>query len=97
MIIDDVISAGLSSKKAIEIVRKEKGDVSGILVALDRMERGQSIASKNYENTAEEITESTGVPVFSIAKLSDLRNYSKIGSKNLTEIDKYLKKFGSVI
>ena len=96
LIIDDVISAGLSSRRAIEIVRKEKGVISGILVALDRMEQGQSVASRDYKNTTEEITESMGVPVFSIVKLSDLKNHSEIDGKNLKQIDSYLKKFGSL-
>ena len=96
LIIDDVISAGLSSRRAIEIVRKEKGVLSGILVALDRMEQGQSVASRDYKNTTEEITESMGVPVFSIVKLSDLKNHSDIDGKNLKQIDSYLKKFGSL-
>ena len=97
LIIDDVISAGLSSIRAIEIIKKEKGNVSGILVALDRMERGQNVNSKNHKNATAEISESTGVPVFSIAKLSDLKNYGVIDNENLKNIDSYLKKFGSLI
>ena len=95
LIIDDVISAGLSSKRAIEFIRKENGNVSGILVALDRMERGGASTSKNFKNTSEEIMAKTGVPVFSLAKLSDLKNCGQIGENNLKQIDLYIQKYGS--
>ena len=96
LIIDDVISAGLSSKRAIEFVRKQNGNVSGILVALDRMERGLSSDSKNFKNTTEEIMAITGVPVFSLAELSDLKNFGRIDSDNAKQIDLYIQKYGSV-
>ena len=85
MIIDDVISAGLSSKRAIEFVREQNGNVSGILVALDRMERGESSDSENFKNTTEEIMTMTGVPVFSLADLSDLKDCGQIDSDNKTD------------
>ena len=95
LIIDDVISAGLSSKRAIEFIRKKNGNVSGILVALDRMERGESSDSKNFKNTSEEIIAVTGVPVFSLAKLSDLKKCGQIDENNLNQIDLYIQKYGS--
>ncbi|RZP22714.1 MAG: orotate phosphoribosyltransferase [Burkholderiaceae bacterium] len=97
LIIDDVISAGLSSKRAIEFVRKQNGNVSGILVALDRMERGESSDSENFKNTTEEIMAMTGVPVFSLADLSDLKNCGRIDSDNAKQIDLYIQKYGSCV
>ena len=95
LIVDDVISAGLSSMRAIDFVRKEQGNVCDILVALDRMEKGHGEFANNYKNTTEEIMALTGVPVFSIAKLTDLRDCGKISKDRLKQIDLYLKKFGS--
>ena len=97
LIIDDVISAGLSSKRAIEFVRKQNGNVSGILVALDRMERGESSDSENFKNTTDEIMAMTGVPVFSLADLSDLKNCGRIDSDNAKQIDLYIQKYGSCV
>ena len=97
LIIDDVISAGLSSKRAIEFVRKQNGNVSGILVALDRMERGESSDSENFKNTTEEIMTMTGVPVFSLANLSHLKNCGQIDSDNAKQIDLYIQKYGSYV
>ena len=97
LIIDDVISAGLSTKRAIEVVRKQNGNVSGILVALDRMERGESSDSENFKNTTEEIMTMTGVPVFSLADLSDLKNCGQIDSDNAKQIDRYIQKYGSYV
>ena len=95
LIIDDVISAGLSSQRAIEFIRKKNGNVSGILVALDRMERGESSDSKNFKNTTEEIMAITGVPVFSLADLSDLKNCGRIDDDHIKQIDLYIQKYGS--
>ena len=92
LIVDDVISAGLSSKKAIEFIRKKNGNVSGILVALDRMERGES---SDFKNTTEEIMTMTGVPVFSLAKLSDLKNCGRLDDNHIKQIDLYIQKYGS--
>jgi len=97
LIIDDVISAGLSSKRAIEFIKKQNGNVSGILVALDRMERGQSCDSKNFKNTTEEIMAMTGVPVFSLAELSDLKNCGRIDNDCVNQIDLYIQKYGSYV
>ncbi|MDA9690102.1 orotate phosphoribosyltransferase [Betaproteobacteria bacterium] len=95
LIIDDVISAGLSSQRAIEFIRRKNGNVSGILVALDRMERGESKDSKNFKNTTEEIMAITGVPVFSLADLSDLKNCGRIDDDHIKQIDLYIHKYGS--
>ena len=95
LIIDDVISAGLSSQRAIEFIRNKNGNVSGILVALDRMERGESSDSKNFKNTTEEIMAITGVPVFSLADLSDLKNCGRIDGDHIKQIDLYIQKYGS--
>ena len=97
MIIDDVISAGLSSQRAIEFIRRKNGNVSGILVALDRMERGESSDSKNFKNTTEEIMTMTGVPVFSLADLSDLKNCGGIDNDNAKQIDLYIQRYGSYV
>ena len=95
LIIDDVISAGLSSKKAIDLIKKENGHVLGILVALDRKEKSTNQSVNLFKNAAEEISSSTGIPIFSLANLFELRDYMEEKRLDIKPIDKYLQIYGS--
>ncbi len=70
VIVDDVISAGTSARYSAAAIRLAGGQVAALLVALDRQEVGQTAdmaASKELENA--------GIPVLSIATLSDVITY----------------------
>ena len=67
MIIDDVITAGTAIREAVDIIAAAGGKVSGVLLALDRQEKGQGKLS-----AVQEIEQQLNVPVFSIIQLSDL-------------------------
>ena len=95
LIIDDVISAGLSSKKAIDLIKKENGHVLGILVALDRKEKSTNQSVNLFKNAAEEISSTTGIPIFSLANLFELRDYMEEKRLDIKPIDKYLQIYGS--
>ena len=41
MIVDDVITAGTSVRESVELIRAQGANPAGVLIALDRMERGQ--------------------------------------------------------
>lgn len=70
MIIDDVISAGTSVRESIEMIRAAGAEPAGVLIALDRMERGQGELS-----AVQEVERSYGIPVISIASLDDLLGF----------------------
>jgi orotate phosphoribosyltransferase len=70
LIIDDVISAGTSVRKSIEIIRAVGATPCGVVIALDRMERGQSELS-----AVQEVRQTYGIPVIAIATLDDLLGY----------------------
>ena len=70
LIVDDVISAGTSVRESVEIIRQAGGRVSGVAVALDRMEKGAGELS-----AVQEVRQTYGVPVISIASLDDLIGY----------------------
>ena len=70
MIIDDVITAGTAIRETMAILATHKATPAGVLIALDRRERGQG------ELSAVQETERTyGIPVTSIANLDDLVAY----------------------
>ncbi|MFZ2541197.1 MAG: orotate phosphoribosyltransferase [Gallionella sp.] len=70
LIIDDVISAGTSVRESIRIIRSADAEPCGVVIALDRMERGQGMSS-----AVQEVQKSYGIPVISIITLDDLLEY----------------------
>ncbi|OGS92507.1 MAG: orotate phosphoribosyltransferase [Gallionellales bacterium GWA2_59_43] len=70
LIIDDVISAGTSVRESIELIRAAGAEPCGVVIALDRMERGQGELS-----AVQEVERNFGIPVVSIATLDDLLGY----------------------
>jgi orotate phosphoribosyltransferase len=70
LIIDDVMSAGTSVRESIELIRTTGAEPCGVVIALDRMERGQ-----NELSAVQEVQRNYGIPVVSIATLDDLLGY----------------------
>ncbi len=92
LIIDDVISAGTSVRESIELIRAAGAQPCGVVIALDRMERGQGNLS-----AAQEVRRNYGVPVVSIATLDDLLSYlhSETGMmQNEAAVQSYRDRYG---
>lgn len=70
LIIDDVISAGTSVRESVELIRAAGATPAGVVIALDRQERGQGDLS-----AVQEVEKSYGIPVISVARLVDLIEY----------------------
>ncbi|HEX5756009.1 MAG TPA: orotate phosphoribosyltransferase [Arenimonas sp.] len=68
LIIDDVITAGTAIREALALIRAAGGEPCGVLIALDRQERGQT----GERSAAEEVSAQFGLPVLAIAGLGDL-------------------------
>ena len=73
LIVDDVISAGTSVRESVELIRAHDAIPAGVVIALDRMERGSGDVS-----AVQEVRRDFGIPVLSIATLDDLQNYLSI-------------------
>lgn len=67
LIIDDVITAGTAIHESVNIIRAAGATPAGIVLALDRQEKGQAAWS-----AVQEIERQYGLPVASIIKLADL-------------------------
>ena len=67
LIIDDVISAGTSIRESEAMIRAAGAEPAGVLIALDRQERGQGAMS-----ATQEVSRNHGIPVTAIATLDDL-------------------------
>jgi orotate phosphoribosyltransferase len=74
LIVDDVITAGTAIRESLALIRAAGATPAGVLIALDREERGQGARSATQELSAE-----YGIPTFAIARLTDLLAY--VGDK----------------
>lgn len=72
LIIDDVISAGTSVKESVEIIQSQGATPAGVLIALDRMERGGTAEKPTEQSAVQEVQDRFGIPVVAIATLDGL-------------------------
>lgn len=94
MIIDDVISAGTSVRESVDIIRGAGAEPAGVLIALDRMERGTGALS-----AVQEVRNQFGIPVVSIANLDDLLAYLRARegmAQQLHAVERYRKEYGVI-
>jgi len=71
LIVDDVITAGTAIRESLALIRAHGAEPAGVLIALDRQERGQGAMSATQELEAE-----FGIPAIAIARLGDLLTYT---------------------
>ncbi|MBK6632315.1 MAG: orotate phosphoribosyltransferase [Betaproteobacteria bacterium] len=92
LIVDDVISAGTSVRESVELIRAAGATPCGVVIALDRMERGQGELS-----AVQEVQRAYDMPVVAVATVDDLMAY--LGGRaelaqNLRAIDLYRQQYG---
>jgi orotate phosphoribosyltransferase len=80
VIVDDVITDGASKRESVDIIRGAGAEPVAVLIALDRMERGGSDDRLGARSAVEDFEHSFGIPVLSIATLSDLLQYLDSGA-----------------
>lgn len=94
LIVDDVITAGTAVREVMALFEKVGATAAGILVALDRQERGTGAMS-----AIQEIEQQYGIPVISIISLDQIINYlAKQDSpelrQQLASVEAYRDEFG---
>jgi orotate phosphoribosyltransferase len=70
LVIEDVISAGTSVRESVELIRNTGATPAGVVIALDRQERGQGSLS-----ATQEVEQTYHMPVIAVANLLDLIDY----------------------
>jgi orotate phosphoribosyltransferase len=93
LIVDDVITAGTAIRESLALLKQHGAEPAGVLIALDREERGQGERSATQELTAEH-----AIPAIAIARLRDLLVY--VGDKPElveygTKLDAYRRHYGA--
>ena len=92
LIVDDVITAGTAIREAIDIIKAHGGNPVGVIIALDRQERGQQ-----QQSAIQEIEQQLGLTVLSIIKLNDLIDYLQQDPKQqklLKQVQTYQQRYG---
>ncbi len=93
LIIDDVISAGTSARESIGIITAAGAEAAGIVIALDRQERGQGELS-----AAQEVYRDYAIPCTAIAGLDDLIHFLESQGNDeidLAAIQRYREDYGT--
>lgn len=70
LIVDDVITAGTAIREVMQIIRDQGAEAAGVLIALNRQERGQGELS-----AIQEVERDYGMPVVSIVSLTQVLDY----------------------
>ena len=92
LIVDDVISAGTSINASIAIIERAGAHAGGVMIALDRQERGHAALS-----AAQEVEREHGIYLASIVGLADVVTYLREHDHDQTEvaaIETYLAEYG---
>lgn len=92
LIVDDVISAGTSVRESVQLINAHGAKPCGVLIALDRMERGQGKLS-----AVQEVEQEWGIPVIAIATLQDLLVFLRKQpehAQTLAKVEAYRAEYG---
>ena len=93
LIIDDVVTAGTAIREAQDIINANDANTKGVIVALDRQEKG-----KGELSAIQEVEQIFGIRVLSIINLSHIIDYLK-ASKNedvVSRIESYRSQYGII-
>jgi len=92
LIVDDVISAGTSIRESVELIRAAGAVPAGVVIALDRQERGAGELS-----AVQEVERNFAIPVIAVATLDDLIGYLHGHAeleRNLAAVAHYRETYG---
>ena len=96
MLVDDVITAGTAIRESMEIIKAHDAELTGVLIALDRQEKGQGDLS-----AIQEVERDFGTQVIAIVTLADVVTYleEQIETQpelvsSLASINKYRENYG---
>jgi orotate phosphoribosyltransferase len=92
MLVDDVITAGTAIRESMQLIQANGANLAGVLIALDRQEKGQGELS-----AIQEVERDFDTQVVSIVSLADLIEYLSDQpdmAEHLTNIKQYRVDYG---
>jgi orotate phosphoribosyltransferase len=92
LIVDDVITAGTAIRESIDIIRAAGARPAGVLLALDRQERGPQSGS----SAVQEVRDQYGIPVVAVVTLADLMQHISLQGRtdDLLRMQAYRERHG---
>lgn len=90
-IIDDVITAGTAIREVVTVLKNAGAQIAGVLVALDRQEKGQGKLS-----AIQEVQKELEIPVHALISMKDLMDFlaAKGEKEALAKMEDYRVKYG---
>ncbi|XID74833.1 orotate phosphoribosyltransferase [Alkanindiges sp. WGS2144] len=90
-IVDDVITAGTAIREVVNILQNAGATIAGVLVALDRQEKG-----KGELSAIQEVEKQYRIPVHALITMQDLMEYLKENNRSddLARMQDYREKYG---
>ncbi len=82
VIVDDVITAGTSVRESVDIIQAEKATPNGVLLALDRQEKGVNTLS-----ATQEVQQKFAVEVKAIVNLADIIEFLQTNSTTSADLE----------
>ncbi len=100
VIVDDVITDGASKRESVEMIRAAGAQPVAVLIAMDRMERGGRDDNLSERSAVEDFERAYGMPVLSIATLTDLMHYLRSNddpqlARHFAAVSAYRDRYGS--
>ena len=92
LIIDDVMTAGTAIRESMEIIKAASAEAAGVIIALDRQEKGQGELS-----AVQEVEQTCHIPVLNIITLDNLIAYlqhENTHQENLESMLAYREQYG---
>ncbi|OBT13018.1 orotate phosphoribosyltransferase [Vibrio sp. UCD-FRSSP16_10] len=82
MLVDDVITAGTAIRESMEIIQANGADLAGVLVAIDRQEKG-----KGELSAIQEVERDFNCSIISIVSLTDLITFLEEKGGNAEQLE----------
>jgi len=92
MLVDDVITAGTAIRESMDIINAHKTELAGVLIALDRQEKGKAELS-----AIQEVERDYDAKVISIVELADVVSYLETlpeMQQHLESVQAYREQYG---
>ena len=92
MLVDDVITAGTAIRESMTIIEQQGANLAGVLIALDRQEKGKGDLS-----AIQEVERDFGTQVISIVTLTDVVSFLKENkdfAEHLPNVEAYRASYG---
>jgi len=92
LIVDDVITAGTAIRESIDIIRAAGARPAGVLLAMDRQERGP----QGRLSAVQEVSDQHGIPVVAVVNLGDLMEHVSLRGRrdDLVRMQAYRERYG---